>query len=33
LLTITQALAMAKQGQVAPAGIAKALDLVDWGDS
>jgi hypothetical protein len=33
LLTITQALAMAKEGQVAPDQIAKALELVDWGDS
>jgi hypothetical protein len=32
LLTVTQALAMAKQGEVSPADIAKALDLVDWGD-
>ncbi len=33
LLTITQALAMAKEGQVAPDQIAKALELVDFGDA
>jgi len=32
LLTVTQALAMAKQGEVSPQDIAKALELVDWGD-
>jgi hypothetical protein len=32
LLTVTQALAMAKQGEVSPADISKALELVDWGD-
>jgi phage portal protein BeeE len=32
LLTVTQALAMAKQGDVSSADIAKALELVDWGD-
>jgi hypothetical protein len=33
LLTVTQALAMAKSGDVSPADIAKALELVDWGDA
>ncbi|WP_338832331.1 phage portal protein [Bradyrhizobium sp. 27S5] len=32
LLTVTQALAMAKQGDVSPADLASALELVDWGD-
>jgi len=32
MLTIAQALAMAKSGDVAPADISKALELVDWGD-
>lgn len=32
LLTVTQALAMAKSGDVSPADIAQALELVDWGD-
>jgi phage portal protein BeeE len=32
MLTITQALALAKSGDVAPSDIAKALELVDWGD-
>jgi len=30
MLAVVQALAMAKQGDIAPADIAKALDLVDW---
>ncbi len=33
LLTITQALAMAKEGAVSPADIAEALELVDFGDA
>jgi hypothetical protein len=32
LLTITQALAMAKQGDISPADLQAALQLVDWGD-
>jgi hypothetical protein len=32
LLTVTQTLAMAKEGSVTPADISKALELVDWGD-
>jgi phage portal protein BeeE len=32
LLTVTQALAMAKAGEVAPADLQAALQLVDWGD-
>jgi len=32
LLTVTQALAMAKQGDVSPADLQAALELVDWGD-
>ena len=33
LLTITQALAMAKEGSGSPADISNALELVDFGDS
>jgi len=33
LLTITQALAMAKEGSASPADISNALELVDFGDS
>ena len=32
MLTVVQALAMAKQGEVNQGDIDKALELVDWGD-